>query len=349
MNDFKHSRERAVWLALAGVAGLVLVFIVRPGNRLTTFKKSGIVWNTEYNITYSADRLLDDSIAAVFRKVELSVSPFNKASLVTAVNENRSDSTDSYLAQLYNASRQIAEESGGAFDPTVSPLINAWGFGYRHDQLPDSAAVDSLRQIVGIGKTALKGGRLTKSDPHITFNFSAIAKGFGCDEVARMLERNGAENFMVEIGGEITVKGRNPQGKKWQISIDKPLASPDRTVVHESAEIIALTDCGVATSGNYRNFKTDSAGNRYTHIIDPTTGYPAKSDILSATVVAPDCMTADAYATAFMVLGTEKTKKLLEKHPELSVMLVTAGKDGEFALWHSPSYGKLLVESRPAQ
>ena len=173
----------------------------------------------------------------------------------------------------------------------------------------------------------------------------AIAKGFGCDEIGRMLERNGVTNYMIEIGGEITASGCNPKGGKWRISIDKPIAGTD-SVVHNSAEIFAATDCGIATSGNYRNFKTDSAGHRYAHIIDPATGFPARSDILSATVIAPDCMTADAYATAFMVLGLEKSKALLGRHPELAAMFIIAKGDGQFGYWSNDAFAKLKIIDR---
>lgn len=345
MNDFKHKRKRAIILAAIGVVGIILVFTFKP-DRTKFFRQNGIVWSTEYNIVYAADRDLSDSITATFRKVELSVSPFNKASRITAINNNETDQADSYLTTLYAASKKIAEETAGAFDPTVSPLINAWGFGYKNEtQLPDSAAVDSLLKFVGIGKTRIDGSRIVKSDSRTTFNFSAIAKGFGCDEIGRMLERNGVTNYMIEIGGEITASGCNPKGGKWRISIDKPIAGTD-SVVHNSAEIFAATDCGIATSGNYRNFKTDSAGHRYAHIIDPATGFPARSDILSATVIAPDCMTADAYATAFMVLGLEKSKVLLSRHPELAVMFIITEGDGQFGYWSNNAFDKLKITDR---
>lgn len=343
MNDFNHNRKRAFLLALAGIAGLIVVFLFRPGAEPQFQAKEGIVWNTTYSIVYRADSALDDSVMATLRKIELSVSPFNKMSRITAINENRTDTLDYFLRHLYTASRKIAEESDGAFDPTVSPLINAWGFGYKQEQLPDSATVDSLLQIVGITRTSLNGNILKKSDPRTTFNFSAIAKGFGCDEIGRMLARNGATDYLVEIGGEITAAGRNPKGQKWRVSIDKPISSSDHSVIHESALAIAIDNCGVATSGNYRNFHTDSLGRRYAHIIDPATGRPTASDILSATVVAPDCMTADAYATTFMILGKSKTVELAAQHPELAVMLITADIDNGFDIWQNEAFRQLVV------
>ena len=189
-------------------------------------------------------------------------------------------------------------------------------------------------------KTDKKGNVLIKSDDRITFNFSAIAKGMGCDEVGKMLERNGVTDYIVEIGGEITAKGHNPKGQKWRISIDKPINAND-TVIHHSAGIVEITNCGIATSGNYRNYHTDSAGNKVAHTINPRTGMPEQSDVLSATVIAPDCMTADAYATTFMVLGLEKSKKLLDKHPEISAMLITSDNGNSFKIWESDNFPKM--------
>ena len=264
----------------------------------------------------------------------------NKKSRITAINENRSDTLDGYLSRLYDKSVEINRESGGAFDPTVSPLVNLWGFGYEKTGKANRQAVDSILIFVGIDKTRKEGIRIVKSDGRTTFNFSAIAKGMGCDEVGKMLERNGVTDYIVEIGGEITAKGHNPKGQKWRISIDKPINAND-TVIHHSAGIVEITNCGIATSGNYRNYHTDSAGNKVAHTINPRTGMPEQSDVLSATVIAPDCMTADAYATTFMVLGLEKSKKLLDKHPEISAMLITSDNGNSFKIWESGNFPKM--------
>ena len=332
MNTFEHNKKRALLLAALGAIGVALVFLVKPDKK-EWHKPAGIVWNTEYHITYLGTTDLSDSINATFRRVELSVSPFNKASLITAVNDNRTDRLDSALITLYNTSKAINSDSHGAFDPTLSPLINAWGFGFKSGTMPTDSQIDSMLQFVGITKTRLDGNRLIKQDQRTSFNFSAIAKGYGCDEIGRMLERNGVTDYLVEVGGEIVARGNNPQGEKWHVSIDKPIIS-DGEIHHESAEIITITNRAIATSGNYRNYKTDSLGNRYAHIISPDNGRPAKSDILSA---APDCMTADAYATTLMVLGFEKSKQLLARHPELAAMLITSA-NGKFLLWHTPNY-----------
>jgi len=334
-----QKRTKAIILAIIGIIGIIVVFTIKP-ERKRWINNSGITWNTEYNIKYCHHTNLSDSIISVLREVELSVSPFNKKSRITAINENRSDTLDGYLSRLYDKSVEINRESGGAFDPTVSPLVNLWGFGYEKTGKANRQAVDSILMFVGIDKTRKEGIRIVKSDGRTTFNFSAIAKGMGCDEVGRMLERNGVTDYIVEIGGEITAKGHNPKGQKWRISIDKPINAND-TVIHHSAGIVEITNCGIATSGNYRNYHTDSAGNKVAHTINPRTGMPEQSDVLSATVIAPDCMTADAYATTFMVLGLEKSKKLLDKHPEISAMLITSDNGNSFKIWESGNFPKM--------
>ena len=334
-----QKRTKAIILAIIGIIGIIVVFTIKP-ERKRWINNSGITWNTEYNIKYCHHTNLSDSIISVLREVELSVSPFNKKSRITAINENRSDTLDGYLSRLYDKSVEINRESEGAFDPTVSPLVNLWGFGYEKTGKANRQAVDSILIFVGIDKTRKEGIRIVKSDGRTTFNFSAIAKGMGCDEVGKMLERNDVTDYIVEIGGEITAKGHNPKGQKWRISIDKPINAND-TVIHHSAGIVEITNCGIATSGNYRNYHTDSAGNKVAHTINPRTGMPEQSDVLSATVIAPDCMTADAYATTFMVLGLEKSKKLLDKHPEISAMLITSDNGNSFKIWESGNFPKM--------
>ncbi len=341
MAEINHNRKRAITLAILGCLGLAALFIFKS-KKTEIRSMSGITWATEYNITYDSDKQLDDSILTVFRKVDLSVSPFNKASRITAINENQTSLMDDYLVILFDASREIWEASDGAFDPTLSPLINAWGFGYKSGNLPTETQIDSLRQLVGFDKLKRIKHQLIKQDKRMSLNYSSIAKGFGCDEVGRMLERNGVENYLVEIGGEIVARGTNPRGEKWRISVDKPIESAD-SIIHESAQIIELNNAAIATSGNYRNFKTDENGRHISHIIDPKTGYSTSTDILSVTVVAKDCMTADGWATALTVLGSEKAKATLQKHPELAAMLITRGTDGAFHIWTTDNYKKLIV------
>lgn len=295
------------------------------------------MWNTSYHITYQSPRQLDDSILATFGRVERSVSVFTPGSTVCRINDNLTDSVDALFADVYRCALTVNHDTKGYFDPTLSPLINAYGFGYKNGVEPDSAAVDSILQFVGITNTELVGNRLIKKDKRTSFNFSAIAKGFGCDCVGATLKRCGVDNYLVEVGGEIAVAGRSPSADKWHVSIDKPIFSKDKEI-HISQSVIAVTDCGIATSGNYRNYHDDAQGHRIGHTVDPFTGRPAKNDMLSATVVAPSCMEADAYATALMAMGSRRARLVIQRL-HLSAMIVTVNGD----VWCSKGFESLII------
>lgn len=311
----------------------ILMALVSSCKRETYKQVQGIVWNTSYHITYECDRDLSDSIIAELKKVELSVSAFSPVSVVTKINRNEEYETDTIFREVYYKSREVWKETDGAFDPTLAPLINAYGFGYEEKDYPSDKAIDSILLYVGIDKTALQGNVLKKEFEKTEFNFSAIAKGYGCDRVGRMFKRNGIKNFMIEIGGEVVLSGNNPSGKKWNISIDKPVFS-STTEIHDSQMVIAVTDCGMATSGNYRNYK-EVDGKRIAHTLDRFTGRPVMNDLLSVTIIAPTCMEADAYATACMSMGSVKAKKLVG-NKKLAAMFVLS--DG--SIYTSPAFPK---------
>lgn len=285
----------------------------------------GGVWNTTYRITYMADRDLRDTILSAMKSVELSLSPFAEGSLISAVNRgDTSARADRHLRHVFEASLEINRLSHGAFDPTVAPLINLWGFGYRSGSGdPSAESIDSLLSTVGIGECSLDNqGRIIRKSDLTEFNFSAITKGYGCDMVGEALRRNGVENYLVEIGGEIAASGKSPRGKAWRIMIDAPVEN-DSTIVHSSMAVIGITDCGVATSGNYRNYRQTAAGKVW-HTISPVTGRPAPTDLLSATVIAPSCMMADALATSCMAMSAREALSMISAIPEVQALLVTA-------------------------
>lgn len=266
----------------------------------------GLTWGTSYHITYLADRDLHDSIRAEMCCVELSVSAFDAQSRLSAINAGRTDTLDAMLRSLVEMSQRVCSISSGAFDPTVMPLVDLWGFGPSGQRMePTEAQIDSARALVGIRRCSITpDGRLLRPHPDMRFDFSAIAKGMGVDAVAAMLRRNGAENYMVEIGGEVATGGTNPRGSRWRIQIDAPVAGA--APGEKRLRVVEMPPGGcVATSGNYRNYRTLADGSRAGHIISPTTGRPAKSNILSATVIAPSCMLADALATAAMGLPSD--------------------------------------------
>ncbi|MCD8394103.1 MAG: FAD:protein FMN transferase, partial [Bacteroidales bacterium] len=270
--------------------------------RIQWRETSGSAWNTTYHITYRAPVDLADSVIAVMRKVELSLSPFNPQSTISRINRNETNQADSLIHKVLIASQEVNRLSDGAFDPTVGPLINVWGFGEQGHGAwqPTQEQIDSALALVGIQKCSMDEDlTLTKFHPGTTFNFSAITKGLGCDLVGEMLARNGATDYMVEIGGEIALRGSNPRGHKWRILIEKPVEN-DSTAERQAYDVIEVTDCGIATSGNYRNFHRQITGEHLGHTISPTTGRPISTSVLSATVIAPTCMIADALATAYM-------------------------------------------------
>lgn len=322
-------------LTAVGVVVMLLSSGCERGNRYQYYE--GMVWNTVYHITYDGPSALGDSVLSVLDSVGKSLSVFDASSLVSRVNSDSATRIDMRFAEVYRMSRCVNEESGGQFDPTLSPLITAWGFGKGHKATGDTARIDSIMKFVGIEKTLLSEDVLIKDDRRIQFNFSAIAKGYGCDAIARMLRRNGVTNYLIEIGGELAFGGKSPSGGAWRVSVDKPIESDDGNI-HESEVVIEVSDGGMATSGNYRNYH-DFGGVRVGHTIDRSSGRPAHTDVASATVVCGSGMEADAYATALMAMGSEKGKELVRKKG-LAVMLILHNG----TIWMSPEFKKYVRE-----
>lgn len=332
-----NKRYLAILVAL--VVAVVMLMCSRDRKRF--FSHEGVVWTTEYHITYEASHDLGDSIQLILNNIDMSASPYNKASLITALNENTSTRVDAYIKQLIEASVIVNRESGGAFDPTVMPLVNAWGFGYKNGSLPSRPQLDSILQFVGMDKVALHGDTLVKQDPRVMLDFSSIAKGMACDEIGRMLTRNGARNWLVEIGGEVMASGINQRGTAWQVSVDMPTEEQD-SVTHESAMTLALDSGAVATSGNYRKWRVEG-NKKLSHIIDPHTGDSRTGTLLSVTVTAPDCMTADAWATACMAMGDSATRALMQGRNDLGVMTITADTvSGALVVWSNAKFASKI-------
>lgn len=277
----------------------------------------GFVFGTVYSITYQHGDDLQAEIEAELQKVDREFSMFNEQSTVARIN--RGDTAverSSMFQEVYELAQTVNHDTHGAFDITVAPLVNAWGFGFKSKQMPTAEQVDSLLKI------------------RTQMDFAAIAKGYGCDVVARLLQSKGISEYMIEIGGEVVVQGKNPRGKEWHIGVNKPVED-SLSVSSELQTVLALTDIAMATSGNYRNFYYHG-GRKYAHTIDPRTGYPVQHELLSATVLTSDCATADAYATSFMVMGLDSAKSVLARHPEMKAYLIYTGKDGQYSVWHSP-------------
>ena len=332
----EKQKKKLIWqipFLILLIVGTVL--ILRQQQPAPYQKSADKVFGTFYHITYQCDSDLTQSINAELAKVDQSLSPFNEHSVITAINQNQDVVLDSMFLDVYRKALQISRETDGAFDITVAPLVNAWGFGFNNGSQPSALQIDSLKEIVGYQKISLAEGKILKDDPRMMLDCSAIAKGYGCDVVAKFLRSRGIRNYMVEIGGEIVASGINEKQKPWMIGVTKP-TDDSLNVGHELQTVLHVTDKAMATSGNYRNFYY-KGGKKYAHTIDPKTGYPVQHSILSATVLADECAIADAYATSFMVMGLERAQELLKHHPELMAYLIYSDERGENAVWFSPS------------
>lgn len=280
------------------------------------FISDGPTWGTSYHIVYSATQPLDSEIKDVLELVNNELSMFNPSSRVSRINAGSTDSAGIYFSEVFTLAQEINRISRGVYDPTVGPLTDLWGFGRKQiSATPSDSAIAIALSAVGIGDCSITAdGLVVKKSPATVFDFSSIAKGYGVDLVGRMLEKNGVVNYMIEIGGEIRVKGVNPQGRLWHIQIDSPESGLD----HKQLSIVALGPerTAMASSGNYRNFRKDANGKTYGHTLSPITGYPVEGFIPAATVIAPDCATADALATACMASA----------HPDSAIAILNRAK-----------------------
>ena len=297
----------------------------------------GFAQGGTYHIVYQnpADTdhsVLPDSLAVWFRQIDKSLSGYDTTSLVSRINRGENPPLDSLFIECFNLSKKVYEATAGAFDISGAPLFDIWGFGFREKAEITPQMIDSIRQFVGMDKLSISyddaagASYLCKADTRMKVNFNAIAQGYSCDFIAGKLEKMGITSYLIEIGGEIICKGFNSKGKEWSVAIDKPI---DGNFIpgNDIQTIIELTDAGLVTSGNYRKFYIEN-GEKYSHTIDPATGYPVKHNLLSATVMAHTAAEADAYATYMMVIGLEKAKEFLEQNPQMEALLVYCEGEG---------------------
>lgn len=296
-----------------------ILFVQCKENSNNIIKIAGEAQGTTYHITWlSKDNLnYKREIDSLLIALDLSLSTYVPASIISRINRNDTGViADKYFTEVFNKSVEVSEKTGGLFDVTVGPVINAWGFGFTKKASVDSAMIDSLLAFVGYRMVRLEGGKLVKTKARMIIDFNAIAQGYSVDVLASFLESKGIINYLVELGGEVKAKGKKNNNEYWRVGIDQPneTATDERPL----QAVVQLRDRALATSGNYRKFYVEN-GKKYSHIINPQTGFPAKHNLLSATVIAGDCMTADAYATAFMVMGLEKSKQFLSENKDLNL------------------------------
>lgn len=299
--------------------------------------RDGFIFGTVYSVTYSNPENKDLSlqINSALEAVNASLSMFNQESTISKVNNNQPVELDLLFLTVWKTGQYVSDCTHGAFDMTVAPLVDLWGFGLKNRDVVTDAEVDSVREYVGYELVVLEDGVIHKAYPEMRIDAGAIAKGYACDVVADTLEAYGCTDFCIEIGGELVVKGLNSKGVNWHIAINKPVED-SLCVNREIQEVVELTDCGMATSGNYRNFY-EIDGKKYSHTIDPRTGYPVSHNLLSATIVAPDCMTADAWATACMVAGLEKAQTWIKNRRDIKGYLIYE-ENGELKTWKSDDF-----------
>lgn len=306
---------------------------------------SGFAQGTTYNITYENSNNIDYSqaIDSILKAFDRSLSTYDSTSIISRINNNEPNViVDLWFTEVFQKSEEIFKKTDGAFDITVGPVARAWGFGDGPVAKHDSAHIDSLLQFVGMQKVKLQEGKVIKQFDGVKIDVNAIAQGYSVDVVCKFLKDAGIRNYLVEIGGEVRGYGTNAKNKYWRIGIDKP-SDDNVTAGSDIQAIVEINNKSLATSGNYRKFFVED-GIKYSHTIDPKTGFPARNTLLSATVVSDDCMTADGYATAFMVLGIEKSIELYEKLEGIDVYFVYSNKSGGLEVFMSEGMKSIISE-----
>lgn len=310
---------------------------------LVYHKAEGPVFGTSFHFTYEyfEKKDLKQDMLSLMEAFEMSLSNYNPNSIISKINSNSLDvKPDTYFRTVFNRARQISERTDGAFDITVAPLVNAYGFGFSDKEIITEGRIEELLKLTGYKKIQMKGDSIIKENPGIMLDVSAIAKGYSVDIVSVFLEDKGVKNYLVEIGGEVRCKGVNPKGVRWRVGIDKPI---ENMIEREIQIVLNLTDISLATSGNYRQFYVENDV-KYSHTIDPRTGKPVTHNLLSSTVLAPDCMTADAYATAFMVMGLDKAMKIVDSDADLEAYFIYSDETGGYKSVYSNGLRDVIDE-----
>ena len=314
--------------ALFGIAiSALLIWGWDDDPKSSYYRNEGKVFGTYYNIRYEATEDLGEAIERAFEAFDNSLSLFNPHSILSAINDNRDTVTNATFEQMWSEAERVYALSDGAFDITVAPLVKAFGFGRKSDQYAaiHPQTIDSIRSFVGFDKVQLIDHKVIKSDSRVQIDGGAVAKGQACDMIAAVLKEHGAENYLVDIGGEVVAHGVNDKGQAWHIGITKPNIN-NEGAQEELQEVLAVSDVCMATSGNYRNYYY-ADGERRSHTIDPRTGYPVQHSLLSATVVSSSCMRADALATACMVLGEEEGLAMIARAQDAACYFIVAQND----------------------
>ena len=308
-------------------------------------KIEGNAQGSTYHITYidKQNRDFQPDIEKILVDFDNSVSTYIPNSIISRINSNQKNViVDNFFITCFNKAKEVWKNTEGAFDPTVYPLVNAWGFGPGKKQKIEKTKIDSILKFVGFDLIKLKGNKVVKKDPRVALDFNAFAQGYSVDVVSEFLNSKGITSYIVEIGGEVYAKGKNINNEFWKIGIEKPIDNKESE--NPLKAIVNLENLAIATSGNYRRFIIED-GVKYAHHLDPKTGYPTKNNLLSASIIAKECITSDAYATGILVMGLEKAKVFLESHPEIQVYLIYSDEKGNYQVFETPGLNSIVSET----
>ena len=331
-------RPLLVSLALVGLAACA-----QPGG-VTRF--GGNTMGTTYEVTHrsTGESVHDEAraVEALLEDINQSLSTYIGTSRISRLNASSDIEAwhpiDAHFQTVFDRARTIYEDTGGAFNPAVGPLVNAWGFGPAGPQaLPDDATIASLLEVAAFEAFLIRSSppSVRKQMARAQLDFSAIAKGYAVDAVAALLEKRGVESYFVEIGGELRTRGEHPEGRPWRVGIEQPAESADMD--RRARTVLLLNNSALATSGNYRNYRVHD-GRKIVHILNPRTGRPEISSLLSVSVLSRDSMTADAYATAFMVMGLDDALRFVEARDELEAYFIAIDQEGNTIERRSPGF-----------
>ncbi len=325
---------------------LIISFFVscKQNRGLKLVKFGGEAQGTYYAVTYYSEtgEILQNQVDSILKGFNFYASLWEPNSTICKINRNDSLITlDSIFVDLFNKSISISKITEGNFDFTVGQLVNAWGFGFDGRTKLNKYKIDSLLKFVGYKNIEIKNGKIVKMNPNIKIDFNAIAQGYSVDILSKYLSDKGIENYLIDVGGEVMGKGKKPDGGLWTVGIEKPAENADSERILKAK--IKLLGKAIATSGNYRKYYEEN-GIRYSHTIDPKTGYPVRHSLLSATVLADECWEADAYATAFMVMGLEKSLNFIKKTNKLEAFFIFTDESGNLKTFSTNGIKQLIEE-----
>ena len=335
MNTFKNT----IIMLLLCNSNLIAQRVMEP------IKFEGKAQGTSYHITYydQQNRNFQPEVEGLLADFDKSVSTYLPTSIISRINANEPNVVvDKYFIACFNKAKEVWKNTDGAFDPTVYPIVNAWGWGPGKKQTIEKRLIDSILTFVGMNLIELKGNSVIKKDPRVALDFNAFAQGYSVDVVSDFLSSKGIESFLVEIGGEVYAKGKTPDNENWTVGIEKPI--DNKETENPLKAIIKLENLAVSTSGNHRRFVIID-GVKYAHHINPKTGYPTQNNLLSASVFAKECITTDANATGLLVMGLEKAKLFLEQHKELEAYLIYSDEKGNYQIYETPGVKSIIKEA----